>query len=147
MSLENLLRTGQLVEHQTDSAEIGLLLRAARRNLADASVAAISPETRFDAAYKAVMQLALSALMAHGFRPDKKHPGHHATVLQSLPKTIGLSSDRLVVLDALRKKRNLSDYTVEFVDDGAVDACRQEAARLLDDVSQWLSTNRPDLGA
>ena len=63
---------------------------------------AISAETRFDAAYKAIMQVALAALMANGFRPDTNRHGHHMTVVQSLPKSIGLATDRMVVLDALR---------------------------------------------
>jgi hypothetical protein len=41
------------------------LLAAIKRNLADAAVANISDETRFDAAYKAVMQCALVAMLAH----------------------------------------------------------------------------------
>lgn len=100
MTLENLLKIGQLKSHATDSAEIQRLLDAARRNVADAHVEAISPETRFDAAYKAIMQAALVALMANGFRPDTNRPGHHMTVLQSLPTTIGLPSERMTVLDS-----------------------------------------------
>lgn len=60
MSLENLLKIGQLKPHAPDAAEIERLLIAARRNLRDAGVTSISPETRFDAAYKA-MQSALAA--------------------------------------------------------------------------------------
>ena len=70
MTLDNLLRTGQLKNHEPDAVEIQRLLQAARRNIADSRVLAISPETRFDAAYKAMMQVALAALMANGFRPD-----------------------------------------------------------------------------
>lgn len=44
MSLENLLKVGQLKEHAADAPEIERLLAAARRSLADAHVAAISPE-------------------------------------------------------------------------------------------------------
>ena len=98
LSLENLLKIGQLKEHPADAEEIQRLLAAAARNLADARVTAISPETRFDAAYKAAMQVALAALMAHGYRPDTKRPGHHATVVQGLPLTIGLAAGRVTVL-------------------------------------------------
>ena len=66
MSLENLLKIGQLKEHPPDAREIQKLLLAAERNLADARVTSISLETRFDAAYKAIMQSALAALMAAG---------------------------------------------------------------------------------
>ena len=98
---------GQLKPHDTDAAGIGRLLEAARRNIADAKVEAISVETRFDAAYKAVMQLSLTALMANGYRPDTNRPGHHMTVLQSLSTTIGLAGEQVTVLDALRRKYSL----------------------------------------
>lgn len=68
MTLRNLLRIGRLNAHTPDAAEIQRLLAAAERNLADAKVSAVSEETRFDAAYKAIMQAALVAMMASGFR-------------------------------------------------------------------------------
>src|ERR1700730_18196127 len=68
MSLENLLKTGQLKPHQTDRKEIGRLLVAARRNLADARAYNISTENRFDAGYKCIMQCALMALMGNRSR-------------------------------------------------------------------------------
>lgn len=145
MTLENLLRIGQLKSHNPDAIEIQRLLEAARRNLADARVTAISTETRFDAAYKTIMQAALAALMANGFRPDTNRPGHHMTVLQSLPKSVGLSTERMVVLDALRRKRNLSDYTGEDIDDISVSNCIAEAEELLRVVEAWLKENRSDL--
>ena len=120
MSLENLLKIGQLKRHTTDAAEIARLLEAAQRNISDAMVEAISVETRFDAAYKAIMQLALAALMANGFRPDTNRPGHHMTVLQALPLTVGMAGERVMVMDALRRKRNLSDYTGEDIDEGSM---------------------------
>lgn len=47
MSLQNLLKIGQLKEHPSDRHEIERLLTAAERNLRDARVKEISPETRF----------------------------------------------------------------------------------------------------
>ncbi len=91
------------------------------------------------------MQAALIALMANGFRPDTNRPGHHMTVLQSLPKTIGLENDRMSVLDTLRRKRNLSDYTGENIDDVSVESCITEAGRLLREVEKWLKKNQPGL--
>jgi hypothetical protein len=145
VSLENLLRIGQLREHPPDAEEIQRLLAAASRNLVDARVTSISPETRFDAAYKAIMQAALGALMAHGYRPDTKRPGHHTTVVQGLTLTIGLAPGRVTVLDTLRRKRNVSDYTGEDIDDSSVEQCIAEAEALLRDVRQWLRKNRPKL--
>jgi hypothetical protein len=145
VSLQNLLKIGQLKEHPADAAEVQRLLAAARRNLADARVTAISSETRFDAAYKAVMQAALAALMAHGYRPDTNRPGHHVTVVQGLTLTIGLAPARVTVLDTLRRKRNLSDYTGDDLDASSVEHCIAEAERLLKDVAGWIEANRPQL--
>lgn len=143
VSLQNLLKIGQLKEHPPDAAEVQRLLAAAARNLADARVTTISPETRFDAAYKAVMQVALAALMAHGYRPDTNRPGHHATVVQGLALTVGLAPARVTVLDTLRRKRNLSDYTGEDIDDSSAEHCIAEATQLLQDVMAWLKTHQP----
>ena len=145
MILQNLLKIGQLKEHPSDRHEIERLLTAAERNLRDARVKEISPETRFDAAYKAIMQSALAALLMHGYRPDTNRPGHHMTVLQSTPLTLGLSSKRVVVLDALRRQRNVSDYTGDDVDDSTADACIAEAKRLIDEVIAWRAAHRPEL--
>ena len=145
MSLQNLLKIGQLKEHPPDAAEVQRLLAAAGRNLTDARVTTISPETRFDAAYRAVMQAALAALMAHGYRPDTNRPGHHVTVLQGLTLTIGLAPARVTVLDTLRRKRNTSDYTGEDIDDSSAEHCTAEADRLLQDVTAWLKAHRPQL--
>jgi hypothetical protein len=145
VSLLNLLKIGQLKEHPPDAAEVQKLLAAAARNLADARVTAISPETRFDAAYKAIMQSALAALMAHGYRPDTNKPGHHVTVVQGLALTIGLAPARVTLIDTLRRKRNLSDYTGDDIDDSSAGHCIAEADRLLKDVTAWLKTHRPQL--
>lgn len=145
MSLENLLKIGQVKAHPADAAEIERLLSAARRNLGDARVTSISPETRFDAAYKAIMQSALAALMMHGYRPDTNRPGHHMTVIQSLPLTVGLAAKRSIVLDTLRRQRNVADYTGEDVDETTAQHCIDEAARLIEDIAAWRRANRPDL--
>jgi hypothetical protein len=63
------------------------MLAAAERNLADARLAALSAENRFDAAYKAIMQCAMLALRANGFRTLSSQAGHHQTALQTLPLT------------------------------------------------------------
>ena len=145
VSLQNLLKIGQLKEHPPDGAEVQRLLAAAARNLADARVTTITAETRFDAAYKAIMQAALAALMAHGYRPDTNRPGHHVTVVQGLSLTIGLAPARVTVVDTLRRKRNLSDYTGEDIDDSSAEHCIAEADRLLQDVTAWLKLHRPHL--
>lgn len=143
MTLENLLNTGHLKEHPIDKTEIQQLFEAALRNLADAKVTVISLENRFDAAYKTIMQSALMALMANGYRPDTR--GHHQLMIQTLPKSIGLSSKRMIVLDALRRKRNVSDYSGVPVDEKSTETCITEAQALLSDVERWLQEYHPEL--
>jgi len=63
----------------------------------------------------------------------------------SLAETIELPTPRVTVLHTLRRKRNISDYTGEYIDDSSVEHCRVEAERLLNDVEGWLKENRPDL--
>lgn len=144
-NLKNLEKIGQLKSHSTSREEMQRLLDAARRNLADARVEVISCETRFDSAYKAIMQLALAAMMANGFRPDTSRSGHHMTVIQSLPQTIGLSTARMAVLDVLRRKRNLTDYSGGWIDETSMEQCFSEAKDLLRDVEAWLKEQRPEL--
>ena len=145
MSLENLLKIGQLKSHPPDAGEIERLLTAAERNLRDARVTSISAETRFDAAYKAIMQSALAALMMHGYRPDTNRPGRHMTVVQSLPLTIGVDAKRVVVLDALRRQRNVADYTGDDIDDSTAEHCIIEARQLIENVLAWRKAHRSAL--
>jgi hypothetical protein len=77
--------------------------------------------------------------------PVNQRARHHATVIQSLPKTIGLADERLIVLDQLRKKRNLSDYVGEGISEEEAAACVRAADDLVLTVEQWLRANRLDL--
>jgi len=72
-------------------------------------------------------------------------PGHHQTALQVLPKTLGVAQDVVIVLDALRKQRNLNDYEGDPIADSVVAECRHQAARLLEHLRVWLQRHRPDL--
>ena len=60
MSLDNLVGTS-LEKIEPDSAAIKRLINAADRNIQDAHVKAVSNEMRFDAGYKAILQLANAA--------------------------------------------------------------------------------------
>lgn len=130
MTLQNLLKIGRLKVHEPNAAEVQRLLVAIRRNLADAAVTSISDETRFDAAYKAIMQCALVAMMSAGFRPAANEPGHHQTMLQSLPLTLGVGNDVWVVLDALRRQRNANDYTGQPITAKVLEECLSQARSL-----------------
>lgn len=145
MSLDNLVRTRQLAPHTTRPVEVQRLLAAAKRNLADAGAQGISDETRFDCAYKTIMQCALIGLVANGYRPATSTPGHHQTMIQALPLTLGVERGTWVVLDALRKKRNVNDYSGDLLEPEAVLECIERAKVLLAHTQAWLEKHRLDL--
>jgi len=121
------------------------MLASAQRSSDDARQESISPETRLDAAYRAIMQLAMVGLWANGYRPPKNRPGHHMTMIQSLPRSVDLDNDRMLVLDTFRVKRNAADYTGKEIDEASVEACIEAASFLLEHVNTWLVENKPEL--
>lgn len=126
MTLDNLVGLS-LERIKPDPTTIRRLLAAAERNLLDANIIELSNENRFDTAYKAIMQIANAALQTRGYRTLTSKPGHHQTMLQSLPKTLGIELHQLIVLDALRKQRNVTDYSGDLVTDAAVKECIEQA--------------------
>ena len=145
MTLENLLAIHRLQAFDATPDGVQRLLASAGRNLADARLAGLSADNRFDAAYKAIMQCAMIGLWAKGFRTATSQPGHHQTALQALPKTMGLAPDTVIVLDALRKQRNLNDYAGDPITDAAVAECLAQAEALIAHTRQWLASHRPEL--
>ena len=144
MTLKNLL--GLSLDAVTpDKAHIRKLLAAAERNIADSKLQGLSTENRFDASYKAIMQLAMVALHANGYRTMTSKPGHHQTASQTLPISVGLAPAKVIVLDALRKQRNLSDYSGDLVPDATAAECQASASELLAHVRVWLADHRHDL--
>ncbi len=145
MSLQNLAKLGQLETHESNKRQVADLLLAVRRGIADAKVEAISEETRFDAAYRAIMNCAMLALWGNGFRPSRSAPGHHQTMIQSLVTSIGLDAGEMRLLDTFRVKRNAIDYTGEMIDSASLNECIEAAERLLVFMLEWLKSNRADL--
>lgn len=144
MGLNNLQAIGRLQAHPPDPGGMTKLLQAAQRNLADAQVAQISAGNRFDAAYKCVMQCAMRGLWAHGWRTSTSQPGHHQTAIQTLDQTLGVDKQDLILLDALRRQRNVNDYEGDPISDASLQACLQAAAKLLAHTRQWLHAQHPE---
>lgn len=145
MTLENLSSIGRLKPHSPARVEIQRLLAAAEASLKDARREQNSASSRFDMAYKSLMQSALVALMANGYRPSTSEPGHHQTILQTLPKTVGLPAERVRLFDVFRRARNVADYEGEPVENAKLIECIDAARQLLVDVRAWLKANRPNL--
>lgn len=136
MTLDNLVGIS-LERIEPDEATIRRLLEAAARNIADAHIVQVSTENRFDASYKAIMQLANAAMQANGFRTLTSKPGHHQTMLQSLVKSVGLDQETMVILDGLRKQRNVADYSGDLISEAAMEECIRQAEQLQQVVLEW----------
>jgi len=145
MSLANLLKINQLQVHTASREAVLRLLEAAKRNISDAHISAVSEENRFDAAYKCIMQCAMVSLWVNGYRTSTSQPGHHQTAIQTLPTTIGLPQSTVIILDSLRKQRNVSDYEGDPISDQAVIECIKQAELLYQYVLDWIKINRTDL--
>ena len=91
------------------------------------------------------MQCALAAMLAGGYRPSTSEPGHHQTLIQNLALTLGVPNETWVVLDALRRKRNASDYSGDAVQPEMVIEGTAQAAALLKALRAWLKAHHPGL--
>lgn len=145
MTLTNLLAIRRLQAFEATAQGTQRLLAAAERNLVDAQLQALSPENRFDAAYKCILQCAMLGLWAQGYRTATSQPGHHQTALQSLPLTMALPNDVIIVLDALRKQRNQNDYEGDPVSQAVVTECITQARSLLTHTRRFLQSGFPTL--
>ncbi|WP_223855379.1 hypothetical protein [Pseudomonas oryzihabitans] len=66
-------------------------------------------------------------------------------MIQSLPRTIGLATPTMLVLDTLRKQRNVIDYSGDLVSDSMAEEALRQAETLLQQIVLWLEQQRPDL--
>lgn len=85
------------------------------------------------------------ALWANGYRTSASQPGHHQTAIQTLPHTVGLDQDTVIILDALRKQRNVNDYEGDPISEEAVAECIRQAEKLHRFIGTWIAANRPNL--
>jgi hypothetical protein len=137
MVLENLIGRG--LEHvPTDQGEIERLLGRAGTRLADANNESVSFDSRFDLAYEALLQLALTALRVRGLRPNSRG-GHHSLALQTLDSTIDYPRDRLRLLSHFSRMRADGLYDGSFSPSGAeVESLIAEVERLQAHLQSWL---------
>jgi hypothetical protein len=146
MSLRTWLDKGALREHKPSRKELAGLLALADRNLADARVAGLSAQGRFQIAYGAAPAAASAALHACGYRTNSNVPGHHANTVHSLEHTLHAEAALVRKLDAFRRKRNQMSYDAPLaVSDQEAAELLALAERLRRDVERWLRAEHPEL--
>ena len=143
--LENLVKIDKLGKEPTDPHEIGRFLGKINQRITDAAKRAVGLDSTFDIAYEGVLQIAMVALRAEGYRV-KTTPGHQQIAIQSLPLTLELPKDETYVFDVFRRKRSQSIYGAEYDPSEAevvalIEAAQKLQARLLD----WLAEQHPTL--
>src|SRR3972149_2014285 len=144
MSLADWERNGWLIAHRTSAAEVRDLLAVVGRDLADSAAEGLSADWKLNIAYNAALLAATAALAAVGYRASRDQ--HHYRVIQSLRETIGADVALVNLLDAFRKKRNITGYErVGLVSDADAEAMRKLAIGLRDKVVAWLRKHHPQL--
>ena len=144
--LNNLARIGMLDKVPFSAALLQKMLATAHTRLQDAQRTDNSTETRFDCAYTAIRAVADAALHAQGWRTSTSKPGHHQTAIQTLDQTLGVPKPDLIVLDALRRQRNVNDYEGDPIADATLHACLAAADKLLGHTLRWLQAQHPEWG-
>lgn len=117
MGWQELLDEGRAERHTTSAQELMALQAMVQRNLADARVDVISPDTRFGCAYEAALTLATAAIACSGYRV--KGPGHHRSTFEVLPLALPgkESAEDAPYFDRCRRLRNqLSHEAAGVVD-------------------------------
>jgi len=147
MSWKKLLQEHKVHHHRTSAQEIAELRRLIARDLADASIPALSEDRRFATAYNAALQTAKMAIACAGYRIASV-PGHHRLTFEAAKLALGKQAAHLVAyFDSRPRKRNQIDYT------GATIATGTEAEELLLPtnafvtlVEEWIEADHPAFG-
>ena len=146
MSWKKLLQEHKAHRHRTSLQEVTELRRLIARDLADASIPALSEDRRFATAYNAALQAAKMSIACAGYRIASV-PGHHRLTFEGAKLALGKPAAHLAdYFDACRRKRNEIDYT------GAAIATGTEAEELMlhtrafiELLEKWIETNHAGL--
>jgi hypothetical protein len=64
-------------------------------------------------------------------------------MIQTLPRTIGLDSPTMLLLDQMRKQRNVIDYDGDLVSEALAEEAVKQAVALLARVRAWIREHKP----
>jgi hypothetical protein len=109
MNLKQWRENQWLSDHESSAEEVTELLAVIDRDLTDAAIRELSPDRRLGISYNAVLQLATLALAAEGYRTARGTLAHERA-LRSLAFTAKLPAASVDFLDAVRRKRNQTNY-------------------------------------
>ncbi len=144
MSLDNLLGKG-LEKAAADADEVARYLAMIEAKLKDSRNPGNSLVSRFDLAFESLLQTAVLALRANGYRTASQ-AGHQQLAIQTLPKSVGVDVAEVRTLQEFRKKRSAGLYQADYSPtEQEVKAVIRSADALLGKVRQWIGANRREL--
>ena len=148
MSWKHLLAKGEVKTHQTSKQELDNIRALIARDLADASVAALSADRRFATAYNAALQAGTIVVACSGYRVSAR-AGHHAVTFEAAALVLGAQATPFTdYFEACRRKRNTIDYhnsSVATVTEA--DELVHKAKEFNRFVEAWVLANHPTLAS
>jgi hypothetical protein len=73
-----------------------------------------------------------------GLKSDRLCHNQHG-VPELLPQTLGIDRNTVIILDAMRKQRNVADYSGDFIPESTVTTCIAQAEELVKHFRTWLT--------
>ena len=146
MTLEQWLQNGWLQKHTLTKPEITKRLMVVDRDIQDASVEAVSTDSRFINAYNAALQLCSIALLASGYTVSRGD-SHHLRTIESIVLTLGSQhADTRDYLDRCRRQRSQGIYDqIDVVSSDDVSELLVTVQHLKKSVLEWLKIHHPVL--
>lgn len=143
--MEKWAEYGWVKAEPTSREEVKGLLTIVERDLKDATLAGLSEDRKFEAAFNAARTCANLALRATGYRTSTQ-AGHHVKTIESLELTIGVDPKLIRRMKTLSQKRNATTYdTAGSVSAQELELCVKTGRELRDAVLAWLGKTHPEL--
>lgn len=116
------------------------------RDLQESEIGTHSPGWKLSIAYNAVAQAAKAALAATGYRIPRSNRSHHYYTIQSLRFTLEADPTTILKLEAVQKKRNVSEYKrAGAVSDREAQDALDLAKTICGRIQDWLQTEHSEL--
>lgn len=146
MTWEELLAQRRVAREPTSKDEIGDLFVLVQRYLADASIAALSDDGRFDRAYGGARTLAQIVIRSEGYRIKAQGGGHYNTFLALEATDPLVFTAAAAYFDQCRAKRNELSYdAADVVSETEVEELLIEVVKFEALVRTWLEGKHPNL--
>lgn len=136
-SVGQLLREGLIEQVARDIDGAASELDQARRHLEAARlIVDVDPNGAYQLAYDGARKATVAHMRAEGLRVPPNAPGSHATTARYAGVVLGDTFGRR--LDAMRRKRNRSEYGVAYIEAAEVSQILEHAAELVHEVRHRL---------